>query len=106
MVCSLTADTFIARYKKRPLVYFVPHQPLELPDHFLLVKTQTSTMYLLSFDLTFLPLLYLRRPHFPWCHHTVYRRPEPASLCSSPSLNFTSLLQEGLSCLAAASLLT
>lgn len=57
MVCSLTADTFIARYKKRFLVYFAPHQPPQLPDHPPLVKAQTFRMYLLSFDLAFLSLL-------------------------------------------------
>lgn len=106
MVCSLTADTFIARYKKRFLVYFAPHQPPQLPDHPPLVKAQTFRMYLLSFDLAFLSLLYLRRPRsslVPPC--SVYRRPGPTSLCSSPCLNFTLLLQQGLSCLAAASLL-
>lgn len=64
-------------------------------------------MYLLSFDFAVLSLLYQKRPHFslvPPC--SVYRRPEPASLCSSPCLNFTPLLQQVLSCLAAANLLT
>lgn len=106
MVCSLTADTFIARYKKTPLVYFAPHQPPQLPDHPPLVKAQNFTMYLLSFDLALLPLLYLKWPHVSLVPpHSVYRRPEPASLCSLPCLNFIPLLQWGLSCLAAASLL-
>lgn len=81
MVCSLTADTFIARYKKRLLVYFVPHQTPQLPDHPPLVEAQTFTMYLLLPDLAFLPLLYLRRPRSSLVPpHSVYRRPKPASL--------------------------
>lgn len=81
MVCSLTADTFIARYKKSLLVYFVPHQPPQLPDHPPLVEAQTFTVYLLLSDLAFLPLLYLRRPRSSLVPpHSVYRRPEPASL--------------------------
>lgn len=118
MACSLTADTFIARHKKRPLVYFVPHQPPELPDHFLLFKAQTFTMYLLSFDLAFLPLLHLRRPtllpgattqcpgdqnlhlsvdHPVWTSHPYCTRPVLSCCCQPPHLAFVAVLPSPLS---------
>lgn len=100
MVCSLTADTFIARYKKSLLVYFVPHQPPQLPDHPPLVEAQTFTVYLLLSDLAFLPLLYLRRPRSSLVPpHSVYRRPEPASLfITTFELHTLSAAEPVLSC--------